>query len=81
MNRLTLRLPDELSNALLTEAMRAGVSKTQFIRETLVHRLGHLEGQRAADGLQDDVDELRNRVERIERHLSGRGARSSADDR
>lgn len=64
MYNLTVRFPDDLAEQIKRAAEHEGISFTQYIREAAIARLAH--GLTAKE-----IGELRERVERLERLISG----------
>ena len=61
MTKTTVRLPESLGEAVEREADEDGVSVAQFIRDSLLLRLGYRAGKRG------DVDEILQLLERVKR--------------
>lgn len=62
MEPTTIRLPDDVRDEIDAEASEHGVTTAEYIRKILQHR------ERAL-AYDDELDELRDRVEAIERAL------------
>jgi predicted HicB family RNase H-like nuclease len=63
MQNVTVRLPEELTDELDAEADEQGVSRSEYIRETLQNR-------HEADELREEVSDLRDRLDAREERVS-----------
>lgn len=66
MEQITVRLPEEMLEALDEEADEHGVSRSEYIRATLASRNDDADDESEVERLRDEVAELERDVERLQ---------------
>ncbi|MFL5896304.1 MAG: ribbon-helix-helix protein, CopG family [Thermoleophilaceae bacterium] len=69
MDRITLRLDDELGARLAAEAGRTGVSRTRLVRELLITHLAQLEGPGRAGDVVTRLAAVERQVRLLQAHV------------
>ena len=75
MHTTTVRFPGETWQELKVVCERNGVATAQYIREATIARLAQSTQVPRTDRLEEEVGELRARIERLERVLARRMSR------
>jgi hypothetical protein len=71
----TVRFPAETWKELKVVCEREGIATAQYIREATIARLAQSQQNPRVDRLEEELGELRARVERVERVLQRRISR------